>query len=104
MENIRLVTQSLDIHNCFQAIVTGRDVAEGKPSPQGFLLAAKKLGIPPGECIAIEDSKNGVISAKDAGMFCIGYDGGFHKNQDISRADMKVKSFKEIDLGELCKR
>ena len=44
IENIRLVTQELSIADLFQVIVSGRDVKEGKPSPQGFLLAAEKLG------------------------------------------------------------
>ena len=45
IENIELITRSLSIGNCFQAIVSGRDVIEGKPNPQVFLLAAEKLGI-----------------------------------------------------------
>ena len=71
MENIRLVIQGLGISNCFHSTVTGRDVTEGKPSPQGFLLAAQKLGAEPENCIVIEDAVVGVTAAKRAGMRCL---------------------------------
>ena len=67
-ENIQLILKGLDISSCFQAIVWGREVKEGKPSPQGFLLAAKKLGIAPERCIVNEDAVAGVTAAKRAGM------------------------------------
>src|SRR6266567_1498824 len=55
-------------------------------------------------CIAIEDSKNGVLSAKNAGMFCIGLRNGFNEEQDLSMADMVISGFAELDrdvLGRL---
>ena len=63
IENIRMITRGIGVDNCFHVIVTGRDVAEGKPSPQGFLLAARKLGVDPGRCIVIEDAVAGVAAA-----------------------------------------
>lgn len=56
----------------FNVIVGGKDVENGKPAPDIFLLAAKRLGVPPEECIVFEDSKNGVLSAVAAGCSCIG--------------------------------
>jgi HAD superfamily hydrolase (TIGR01509 family) len=52
----------------FDAIVTRDDVARGKPFPDLFLLAARRLGVPPGRCLALEDSHNGVRAAHAAGM------------------------------------
>ena len=51
----------------FDVIVSGRQVAKGKPEPDIYLLAAEKLGLRPSECIALEDSQNGVRSASAAG-------------------------------------
>jgi HAD superfamily hydrolase (TIGR01509 family) len=52
----------------FQAVVAGDDVSRGKPHPEPYLAAAALLGLPPGECVAIEDSPSGVASAVAAGM------------------------------------
>jgi HAD superfamily hydrolase (TIGR01509 family) len=55
----------------FDTICTGDDVAQGKPAPEIYQLAATRLGVQPAACVAIEDSKNGVRAAKAAGMACI---------------------------------
>jgi beta-phosphoglucomutase len=55
----------------FQVCVTKEDVRYGKPSPDVFMLASKKIGVPPEECVVIEDSPAGVTAAKKAGMRCI---------------------------------
>jgi HAD superfamily hydrolase (TIGR01509 family) len=55
----------------FDAVCTGDDVEHGKPWPEIYQLAAERLGLDPGECVAIEDSRNGVRAAKAAGMACI---------------------------------
>ena len=52
----------------FDEVVTGDMVAEGKPAPDIFLLAARKLGLPPQECAGVEDSFNGIRSIRAAGM------------------------------------
>lgn len=52
----------------FDAIVTGDEVAQGKPAPDIFLLAAERLGLPPGECIVYEDGDVGLEAARRAGM------------------------------------
>ncbi|MGE0372615.1 MAG: HAD family hydrolase [Gammaproteobacteria bacterium] len=52
----------------FRHVVTRDDVALGKPAPDSFLLAADLLGVPPGACVAVEDSVPGVVAALAAGM------------------------------------
>ncbi len=52
----------------FRHIVTRDDVARGKPAPDVFLEAARRLGVPPAECLAFEDSPPGIASARAAGM------------------------------------
>jgi HAD superfamily hydrolase (TIGR01509 family) len=51
----------------FRVVVTGERVARGKPHPEPYLTAAAALGVPPGECVAIEDSNTGAESAAAAG-------------------------------------
>ena len=100
MENIKLVTQSLGIDNCFHDIVTGRDVSEGKPSPQGFLLAAQRLGADPGNCIVIEDAVAGVAAGKRAGMHCIAVT-NTHPRENLKEADLIVDSLDGVTIDNL---
>ena len=51
----------------FDVLVSGQDVTATKPDPEPYLLAAKLIGVPPGDCFALEDSPNGVASAEAAG-------------------------------------
>lgn len=64
-------------------IYSGDDVARGKPDPDLFLLAAEKLGHDPGDCLAIEDSTNGVRAAVAAGMEVWGFTGGGHADAGL---------------------
>jgi len=52
----------------FEAVVAGDDVTHGKPHPEPYLTAAARLGVPPGRCVAIEDSLTGIASAEAAGI------------------------------------
>jgi HAD superfamily hydrolase (TIGR01509 family) len=52
----------------FDVIIDGDDVEKGKPDPEVFLLAAKKLGVDPSGCLVLEDAPNGIEAAKAAGM------------------------------------
>lgn len=59
---------SAKVEKYFDALVCGEDVTNGKPDPEVFLTAAQKIGIEPEQCIAFEDSFNGIKSAFAAGM------------------------------------
>lgn len=60
--------ENVGMENCFDAIVSGDEVEKGKPAPDIFLLVAKRIGIPPGECTVFEDSPHGIEGALRAGM------------------------------------
>ena len=60
--------QSAKVEKYFDALVCGEEVTNGKPHPEVFLTAAAKLGLSPAECVAFEDSINGIKSAYAAGM------------------------------------
>ena len=103
MENIQLVIQGLGIKSSFQAIVSGREVTEGKPSPQVFLLAAERLGVEPRDCIVIEDAIAGVTAAKRAGMYCMAL-ASTHPRHSLMEADLIVDTLEAVsakDIGGL---
>jgi HAD superfamily hydrolase (TIGR01509 family) len=70
-ELIEAVIAAGGIAGLFAATVSSEEVARGKPAPDVYLEAARRLGVEPAECTAIEDSHNGILSAKSAGMRCI---------------------------------
>ena len=71
-KNARLILETLDLIDLFDVIVDGNDVSTAKPDPEVFLIAAKKLGVPPEDCIVIEDAQAGIEAANKAGMTSIG--------------------------------
>jgi beta-phosphoglucomutase family hydrolase len=99
MENIELVTGTLGIAG-FQALVTGHDVTEGKPSPQVFLLAAQRLGVNPANCLVIEDAVAGVTAAKRAGMYCLAVI-NTHTRQELAEADLIVDSLEKVTIEDI---
>lgn len=68
---IDLVLELAEITDCFDATVSSEEVAAGKPAPDVYLEAARRLDVDPGSCAAIEDSANGIRSAHAAGMTVI---------------------------------
>lgn len=93
---VAFVLGRMGIAGSFQAIVNGEDVARGKPHPDVYLRAAELLGVPPGECLALEDSAPGVQAARAAGMRCIAVPNGLTRYQDLSAADRVVPSLAEV--------
>ncbi|MCL0094825.1 nucleoside-diphosphate kinase, partial [Dehalococcoidales bacterium] len=100
IENIRLVIKGLGINNYFQSIICGGDVTKGKPSPQGFLLAAQRLGVEPKNCIVIEDAIAGITAAKRAGMYCLAIT-NTHPRQSLAEADLIVDTLEEVRVSDL---
>lgn len=100
IENIQLIFGGLDIDDCFHAIVSGREVKEGKPSPQGFLLAAQKLGIAPQNCIVVEDAVAGITAAKRAGMRCLAVT-NTHPRTRLMEADLIVDTLEAVTVDDL---
>ena len=101
-ENVKIITEGLGIEKYFDAIACGREVTEGKPSPQIFLLAAEKLEAEPAGCIVIEDAVAGVAGAKRAGMKCIAV-ANSHSRDKLKEADLIVTSLKSVSVDDLTK-
>lgn len=68
---IARVLSTLKISDCFSAYVSGEEVPKGKPAPDVFLEAARRLGISPSRCVVIEDGLPGMYGAQAAGMPCV---------------------------------
>lgn len=68
---IALVLELSGLGRCFQATVSSEEVAHGKPAPDVYEEAARRLACPPASCAAVEDSTNGIRSAADAEMLVI---------------------------------
>lgn len=95
-DTINRVFTRFGLYAYFDNLVSGEDFPQSKPNPAIFLHAAQLAGVPPQECVVIEDSANGVTAAKAAGMWCIGYRSAHSTGQDLHHADLVVP-----DLGEL---
>lgn len=99
---INIMLERFRLRESFQVVVSADELdGQGKPSPAIYLYTARCLGVFPERCIAVEDSKNGVLSAKNAQMFCVGFRNGFNDEQDLSRADVIIHHFAEFDWKNL---
>ncbi len=70
-----------------RVVVATEDTPRGKPDPAPYLLAAERLGVAPEACVAFEDSRAGVLSAKAAGMRVVALQRPGAPKQDLSDAD-----------------
>lgn len=88
-----------NLHRYFSHIVSGEDFPNSKPHPAIFEHAVLLSNTPKENCIVIEDSTNGILAAKAAGIFCIGYDSANSKLQDYSKADIVITDFKKFNFN-----
>lgn len=92
---IDVILSELQIASFFATVTSGHEVTHGKPAPDIFLLAAKKLGVAPARCVVIEDAKSGSIAAKAAGMKCVGYKAPGSR-QDLTAATIVVDDLQTV--------
>lgn len=74
----------------FDLILAGDVVSNKKPDPQIYNLALERLGLKASECVVIEDSRNGLLAAKAAGMSCVITTNGYTEDEDFKEADLVV--------------
>ena len=80
------------------------DTTRCKPSPALYREALELLGVAANEAIAIEDSPNGIASARAAGIFCVGFPNDVTSALDLSQADVVVESLEDVSLADLLER
>jgi HAD superfamily hydrolase (TIGR01509 family) len=96
--SLKLIDEIYHIVNLFDLVITGADTDKHKPHPDPYLKALKILQVNPNNTVVIEDSPNGIISAKKAGCFVYGIIGSFSSEILIeSGADEIVESYKELE-------
>jgi len=103
MTNIERIFEKFDLNKYFKSRISGADLKESKPNPEIFVKAAKLSGHSKDECIVIEDSTNGIIAAKSAGIYCVGYNSYNSKNQNYDNADLVISSLNEINFKKVSK-
>ena len=98
---IERVFNRFDLHSFFSHKVSGEDFPKSKPHPAIFEHAASLSMVPKENCIVIEDSTNGIQAAVSAGIYCIGYDSFHSKNQDLSKANLIIQHFNELNFNRV---
>lgn len=88
---------SFGLFDRFDAVIMGDDVKIGKPNPDIFLEAARRLGVPPAQCLVLEDAQNGIEAASRAGMFSFAIPHNASQNHDFSKATKILSSMLDID-------
>ena len=81
-----------EVYSWFDTILAGDVVTKKKPDPEIYRLATEKLSLTPENCVVIEDSRNGLLAAKGAGMKCLVTVNDYTRNEDFSEADLVVSS------------
>ncbi|MQP24378.1 HAD-IA family hydrolase [Flavobacterium sp. LMO8] len=98
---IHRVFTRFNLHQYFTHIVSGEDFPKSKPHPAIFEHAASLSIAPKENCIVIEDSTNGIQAAVSAGIFCVGYNSFHSKDQDLSKANVVIQHFNELNFEKV---
>ena len=77
----------------FQAVSTGEDVATKKPAPEVYHLTLSRLDLPAEDCIALEDSRNGMLAAKAAGLRCVVSPSLYMIDERFEESDLMIEQF-----------
>jgi len=105
-DEITLASRTVGVLDCFQAIVAAKDVARGKPDPEGYLAARAKLAQAAGKdlrprcCLVVEDSPVGIEAAKAASMKVLAVATSYRPGQ-LADADRTVNSLADVTFAEL---
>ena len=101
--NSRILTEAIlkshQVENYFSVMVTGDEITNGKPNPEVYLEAAKKLDIAPEHCLVFEDIPFGIMAGKRAGMTVCAVEDDYSMNdmeEKIRLADFYIKSYEEL--------
>jgi HAD superfamily hydrolase (TIGR01509 family) len=95
-EHLDFILRRFDIDRFFPVTVARQDYRGAKPLPDAFLTAAEKLGLPPAQCVVVEDTYRGVMAAANAGMACIAVPNEYTLRNDFSRARLVLPSLAEL--------
>ena len=100
-ELVAACLRPFDLQQRFQFILAAEDVTNGKPAPDVYLAAARRLGVPPAEMMVLEDSENGCRAAVAAGAFAVAVPGEHSRGQDFSTATMVADSLNDPHILQI---
>ena len=98
---VDLKLAAIGLTGAFDLVLGGDDVINGKPEPDIYLKAAAGLSIPPGQCIAIEDSPIGIAAAVASGAYTIAVRTDYTRHLDVSQAHAILETLEDFDLSLL---
>lgn len=101
VDALTLATLGKPACEVFDVIAAGDEVAGKKPAPDVYLLALQRLGMPADVCVALEDSRNGLMAAKAAGLRCIVSPGLYTRAETFAEADRVTPEFAWNDIVAL---
>lgn len=90
-----------DLLGLFHCVITSDDVENIKPNPDIYLAAMSRLNISPVRAVAIEDSFNGIVAAKMAGMNCVAIPNQMTADMPLGKADLQLSALSDIGLKDL---
>jgi len=93
---VKLILERNGWEGIFDAVVSHDDFKRSKPDPESFVVAAGKLGVPQKRCVVVEDSKNGALAGKSAGMVVVGVRAGNEREQNLSAASVVIDTLDGI--------
>ena len=96
VEVIEATVEVLGLAPVFETLVSGLEVGRGKPAPDVFLETARRLALPPRDCLVVEDSRNGLLAAKAAGMACAAVPCPATRHEDFVEADFRLATLPEL--------
>jgi HAD superfamily hydrolase (TIGR01509 family) len=102
-EVFEAVLELAGLAGCFKATVSSEEVARGKPAPDVYVEAARRLGVAPERCAAVEDSHAGIRSAKSAGMRVVAIPNASYPPDDeaLELADVVLESLDQLTPGRI---
>ena len=103
LEPAEAILKSCGLEGFFACLCCRDDKLKGKPAPDVFLSAAKRLDVEPSECVVVEDSVFGIEAAKAAGMKSIAVATGTHTRRELEakKPDLLVDSLAEVDAASV---
>lgn len=94
-QEVELILNHFGVRSLFEVVITGDGIIKGKPDPEPYLTTLHKINEKSKNCLVIEDTKSGVLSAKAAGLKCLAIT-TTHDKEDLHEADCVVDKFSEI--------
>jgi HAD superfamily hydrolase (TIGR01509 family) len=100
-KDVQASLRTVGLASMLPMLATGDEVEHTKPAPDLYLLAARRLGLSPSQCIAFEDTQTGLRAAHAAGVPCIAVPNHYSRHHDFSLATQVLNSLEEIGLSTL---